>query len=247
MSRPHVICHMAASVDGRIIVDGWPESVAAAVRREYDELHASIGADGWICGRITMQPFAKRVRSEDEVAREYRGTASRPDFRAEREFESFAFAIDPRGRLAWESNDIGGDHVVAILSEHVSDEHLAFLRETGVSYLLAGASDVDLGLALEKIGTVFGVRTLMLEGGGRINGAFLHAGLIDEISLVLAPVADGAVGKASLFDVEAAELMTANSPHRLALQAVERRSQNVLWLRYSVEPAMSDATPKRAT
>lgn len=239
MSRPRVICHMAASIDGRIVVDEWPESVAAAVRREYDELHAGFGADGWICGRITMQPFAKDVRSEEDVTREYRGKAARPDFRAEGEFESFAFAIDPRGRLAWESNDIAGDHVVAILSERVSEEYLAFLREKAVSYLLAGASDVDLGLALEKIGTIFGVRTLMLEGGGRINGGFLHAGLIDEISLVLAPVADGAIGKASLFDVEAAELMTANTPYRLALQAVERRSDGVLWLRYSVESAMT--------
>ena len=31
--RPRVICQMAASLDGRIVVDGWPESVAAAVRR----------------------------------------------------------------------------------------------------------------------------------------------------------------------------------------------------------------------
>ena len=228
---------MAASVDGRIVVDGWPASVAAAVRREYDELHASFGADGWICGRITMQPFAKRVRTEDEVAREQHGNASRPDFRAEGEFEAFAFAIDPRGRLAWESNEIAGDHVVAILSERVSDEYLAFLREKGVSYLLAGVDDVDLGLALEKIGTMFTVRTLMLEGGGRINGGFLRAGLIDEISLVLAPVADGAIGTATLFDVEAAAPGTTNNPHQLALHSMERRSGNILWLRYSVGTA----------
>jgi 5-amino-6-(5-phosphoribosylamino)uracil reductase len=30
---------------------------------------------------------------------------------------------------------LGGDHVVAILSERVSDAYLAFLRERGVSYL----------------------------------------------------------------------------------------------------------------
>ena len=103
--------------------------------------------------------------------------------------ESFAFAIDPSGRLAWESNDIDGDHVVAILSERVSDEYLAFLRERGVSYLLAGARDVDLPLALDRIGERFGVRTLMLEGGGRINGGLLNAGLVDEVSLLVVPVA----------------------------------------------------------
>src|SRR5438874_1403446 len=128
---------MAASIDGRIVVDGWPDSVAAAVRREYDELHGSFRADGWMCGRITMEPFAKRVRSEEELAGEYQGGARRADFRAAGDFESFAFAIDPRGRLAWELNEISGDHVVAILSEGVSDEYLAFLRGKRVSYLLS--------------------------------------------------------------------------------------------------------------
>ena len=235
--RPRVICHMAASVDGRIVVDGWPDP--AEVRRQYELVHASYAADGWICGRVTMEPFAGRVRSETEVAREHAGGAPREDYRAPGEHDSFAFAIDAGGRLAWESSDIDGDHVVAILSERVSDDYLAFLRERGVSYLLAGARDVDLSLAVEKIGARFGVRTLMLEGGGRINGGMLRAGLIDEVSLLVAPVADGRIGTPSLFDVdgegEGPEPASGNAAHRLALDAVERRAGDVLWLRYRVE------------
>jgi riboflavin biosynthesis pyrimidine reductase len=98
-----------------------------------------------------------------------------------------------------------------------------------VSYLLAGARDVDLPLALEKIGTRFGVRTLMLEGGGGINGSMLRAGLIDEISVLVAPVADGRVGTPTLFDV-----VGEATPHRLMLDAVERRADDVLWLRYRI-------------
>jgi 2,5-diamino-6-(ribosylamino)-4(3H)-pyrimidinone 5'-phosphate reductase len=229
-ARPRVICHMATSIDGRIVVDGWPAANSDAVRRHYEAVHASYEADGWLCGRVTMEPFAKRMRSETEVQREHAGGASREDFVAPGEHESFAFTIDPSGRLAWESGDISGDHVVAILSERVSDEYLAFLRGRGVSYLLAGADDVDLRLALEKIGERFGVRTLMLEGGGRINGGMLRAGLIDEVSLLIAPVADGRVGTPALFDVDEAP-----APCRLALEAVERRAEDVLWLRYRVE------------
>jgi riboflavin biosynthesis pyrimidine reductase len=232
--RPRVICHMTASVDGRIVVDGWPD--AAAVRRHYDDVHASYEADGWMCGRVTMEPFAKRLRAEPEVAREHAGRAPREDFVAPGEHHSFAFAVDPRGRLAWESNDIDGDHVVAILAERVSDEYLAFLRERGVSYLLAGASDVDLSSALEKIGERFGVRTLMLEGGGTINGAMLRAGLIDEVSLLVAPVADGRTGTAALFDVVDAGF----APRRLVLEGVERRPDDELWLRYRVGAASAD-------
>ena len=239
--RPRVICHMLASVDGRIVVGDWP--LTPAGRKQYELVHASYAPDAWICGRITMEPFAKRLRAEAEVAREHAGGAPREDFVAPGDHDSFAFAVDASGRLAWESSDIDGDHVVAILSERVSDEYLAFLRGRGVSYLLAGARDIDLSLALEKIGARFGVRTLMLEGGGRINGAMLRAGLIDEVSLLLAPVADGRVGTPALFDIDDGDRSAGSGqavvPHRLALETVERRADDVLWLRYRVEAATS--------
>ena len=228
-ARPRVICHMAVSVDGRIVVDGWPDAAAAAVRKHYEEIHAGYEPDGWICGRITMEPFAGGLRADADVAREHTG-GRREDFVAPGTHDSFAFAIDPSGRLAWETNDIDGDHVVAVLAEHVADEYLAFLRERGVSYLLAGARDVDLALALEKIGARFGVRTLMLEGGGKINGGFLRAGLIDEVSLLIAPVADGRIGTPTAFDVLGDDV----APHRVALEEIERRTGDVLWLRYRV-------------
>jgi riboflavin biosynthesis pyrimidine reductase len=221
---------MAVSLDGRIVVDGWPAPVAAAVRREYDLVHASYDADGWICGRVTMEPFAGGVRSDADVAREHNGGDPREDYRAPGEHDSFAFAIDTSGRLAWESNDIDGDHVVALLSERVSDDYLAFLRARGVSYLLAGASDLDLAEALRKIGERFGVRTLMLEGGGRINGAMLRARLIDEVSVLLAPIADGRIGTPALFDVDD----EAGALGALTLERVETRADGVLRLVYRV-------------
>jgi 2,5-diamino-6-(ribosylamino)-4(3H)-pyrimidinone 5'-phosphate reductase len=228
--RPRVICHMLASVDGRIVTGGWP--LSGEGRRQYELVHASYEPDGWLCGRVTMEEhFAQGVRPESEVAREHHG-APRDDFRAPGEHESFAFAVDTSGRLAWDTNDIDGDHVVAVLSERVSDEYLAFLRERGVSYLLAGAREVDLPLALEKIGDRFGVRTLMLEGGGRINGGMLRAGLIDEVSVLVAPVVDGRIGTPAVFDVDGDHV----APRRLTLEAAERRADGVLWLRYRVEP-----------
>ena len=212
MPRPRVICHMVASIDGRVAVDGWPDAVSTAVRRQYEEVHATYEAEGWLCGRVTMASFAKLTRSEADVAHEHRGPV-REDFVAPGDHRSFAFAVDSARRLAWESNEIGGDHVIAILSERVSDEHLAFLRARGVSYLLAGAREVDLPLALEKIGSVFGVKMLMLEGGGRINGGMLRASLLDEVSVLLAPVLDGRMGTPALFHLDAGAL----APRRLEL------------------------------
>ena len=136
----------------------------------------------------------------------------------------------PHGRLAWDSNDIDGDHVVAILSNRVSDDYLRLLRERGVSYLLAGAHEVDLSFALEKIGGRFGVRTRMLEGGGTVNGSMLREGLVDELSVLIAPVVDGRPGTPALFDID-----DAAAPHKLVLESVKQRAGSVLWLRYRVD------------
>lgn len=229
--RPRVICHMMASVDGRIVTDGWPLSDAEAA--EYERVHDGYEADGWLVGRVTLERhFAAGARADADVAREYDGPP-REDFVAPGEHASCAFAVDPRGKLAWESGDVDGDHLVAILGERVSDDYLDALRARGVSYLLAGRDTLDLAVALAKTGARFGVRTLMLEGGGGINGSMLRAGLVDEVSLLVAPVADGRVGTATLFDVAGGGA----APVRLALDAVERRAGDLLWLRYRVAPS----------
>jgi len=227
--RPRVICHMQTSLDGRIVTEGWP--LTAEERKQYEQVHATYEPDGWFCGRVTMeQHFADGVRSASAVAKQYDGPP-REDFVAPGDHDSFAFAVDPHGKLVWESGEIDGDHIVAILSERASDEYLSTLRMNGVSYLLAGTGDeIDLPLALRKIGERFPVRTLMLEGGGGINGSMLRAGLVDEVSVILAPVVDGRVGTPALFDVDAG----VDKPWRLEINGVDRRGDGMLWLRYRV-------------
>jgi riboflavin biosynthesis pyrimidine reductase len=59
--------------------------------------------------------------------------------------------LDPHGKIAWGRVDIGGDPIVAVLTNQVKDAHLAGLREDGVSYIFAGARELDLNLALEVL------------------------------------------------------------------------------------------------
>lgn len=234
--RPRVICHMMSSIDGRIVVDHWPD--LGDSRHAYEQTADTFEADGWMCGRITMEPFASGLRDAAEVAREAQSRPAdappREDFVAPGPHESYAVAVDPSGRLVWESGDLDGDHLVTVLTDRVSDAYLAGLREAGVSYVLATGSDgeVDMAAALRRLADAFGIRTLLLEGGGRINGGMLRDGLIDEVSLLVAPVTDATIGTPALFDVDDA----GSAARRLALESVERRPGDFLWLRYRVEP-----------
>lgn len=86
---------------------------------------------------------------------------------------------------------------------------------------------------LQKLRKEFGIKRLLLEGGGKINGSFLAADLIDELSVLLVPVADGGIGVPSLFDAK-----EGRGPARpLMLLSVEKRKGDLLWLRYKVKRA----------
>jgi 2,5-diamino-6-(ribosylamino)-4(3H)-pyrimidinone 5'-phosphate reductase len=223
-SRPYVICHMLPSVDGRIVLRDWQVKNAT---REYERTAATFAADGWIIGRISMEPYAGKARVP---ARKGGGRIAREDFVATHEATSYAIAIDPSGKLTWRAADIDGEHVITILTEAVSDNYLAFLQRKGVSYLFGGKSRIDLPTVLGKLRARFGIRRLLLEGGGKINGSFLAADVIDELSILLAPAADGSSGTPSLFDVDDPP----TPPRRLKLISMERRPGDIVWLRYRV-------------
>ncbi|HEX6098454.1 MAG TPA: RibD family protein [Thermoanaerobaculia bacterium] len=222
--RPYVICHMLPSIDGRIVIRDWNLKNGT---REYERTAATFDADAWIIGRISMEPYAGKARVP---VRKNREPISREDFIAPHDASSYAIAIDPSGKLTWRAGDIDGEHVVTILTESVSDDYLAFLRSKGVSYLFGGKSRIDLAKVLRKLRSHFGIRKLLLEGGGKINGSFLAAGLIDELSILVGPVADGSIGTPSLFDVEARR----SPPRSLALLSIEKRPGDIVWLRYKV-------------
>lgn len=98
-----------------------------------------------------------------------------------------------------------------------------------MSYLFGGKSRIDLARVLRTLRARFGIRKLLLEGGGKINGSFLAANLIDELSILLGPVADGSTGTATLFDVDG------RAPVRkLKLLSIDERAGGIVWLRYKV-------------
>ncbi|MCM2313659.1 MAG: RibD family protein [Thermoanaerobaculia bacterium] len=222
--RPYVICHMVPSIDGRIVVRDWKLGSAL---REYEKTAATFGADAWIIGRISMEPYAGKARVP---VRKNGAPIARKDFVAERDATSYAIAIDPSGKLRWEKSDIDGEHVVTVLTESVTDDYLAFLQSKGVSYLFGGKSRIDVAVVLRKLRSCFGIKRLLLEGGGKINGHFLAADQIDELSILVAPVADGSVGTPSLFNVAGRR-----TPVRaLKLLSIEKRASDLVWLRYRV-------------
>jgi 2,5-diamino-6-(ribosylamino)-4(3H)-pyrimidinone 5'-phosphate reductase len=231
--KPYVICHMLASVDGRIVTTDWQLSPDG--RKEYERTAATYQADAWMCGRITMAAYA---RGTAPAPQPLSSVIPKTDFIAPHANAPYAIALDPNGKLYWQSNAIDGDHVIALLTEQVSSNYLAFLQAQHVSYLFAGSQSLDLPTVLDKLASMFQIKTLLLEGGGKLNWTMLRAGLIDELSLLLAPIADGSHGTPTLFDV-LHPMAAPPAAVRLTLRAVEQRADDIVWLRYYLRDAKS--------
>ncbi|PZR23502.1 MAG: hypothetical protein DI535_23765 [Citrobacter freundii] len=229
--RPHIICLMMTSLDGKILSEKWGDSEKVkTLTKAFEEVHEIIGHKTWIVGRTTMEKdfthYAKPVYKESNQP------ISREDFVADKNARSFAVTIDGQGKLGWNKGDMLGEHVITILTETVPDSYLANLQDVGVSYIFAGKDKVDLPLAMEKLRSLFKIETLMLEGGGHINGSFLNEGLIDEYHQLLLPLADGREETSSVMEI--AEKDRRLNATLFKLKEVKHLENDILWLHYEV-------------
>ena len=65
--KPYIVAHMMSSLDGRSLTDGWHLDFASDL---YETTAASFEADGWICGRVTMQEISHGTDYPKGLAKE---------------------------------------------------------------------------------------------------------------------------------------------------------------------------------
>ncbi len=217
---------MMCTVDGRIITEHWGNPKGRSL---YEPVHDRYKVRSWMAGRVTMErDFASKRPLNLKPAGRIIGKV---DHIADPKAKSYAIAIDREGKLNWQRGEIAGDHLVTVLSEEVSMDYLAHLQEKGISYIFGGKKELDLKKVLNKLNKLFKIKRLMLEGGGGLNGSFLRDGLIDELSVLYLPLADGTEGAASLFDAAEDDKKKAV---KLKLLSFKKLQHDVLWMRYKL-------------
>ena len=234
MEKPFLVCHMFVSMDGKIDGAFMSDPNAVPARTEYGKLRSFYDSTATIYGTTTMKGFADGLVGALPAA----GEVSREDYVAPHEGEQYEVAVDPEGVLAWNTGyhdraGRGRSHVIEALTQQVSDDYLAYLRRQGVSYVIAGAEHLDCALLLHKLKTLFGIERAILAGGGYINGSFLQEELIDEVSIVMAPVADGNTQSVSIF--ERSDFLPHRAPVPFTLLSADRVAGDGLWLRYALK------------
>lgn len=230
-----IICHMISSVDGKLLPSQWSRALTPIdISAVYEEVASSFDAQGWMIGRKTMAEYDAGVREEQPAPRDC--VSGKNIFKGTWDNRLIAVVFDPKGNLHYSHDHLAtGEHIVSVTSEAVSDEYLSELRKVGVSYVFEGQSEKDRFTgALESIEKLFGVKTLLLEGGGIINGAFLEAGLIDELSVLIYPGLDGNYGSPSIIGYQGTNPKPAEKNH-LELIRAETLPGGMVHLHYRVE------------
>ena len=225
MKKPYIICHMMMSVDGRI---DCGMTVKIAGSSEYYQTLNALAVPTNLSGRVTAQlelaepgVFAPKNAAE---------AIGKETFSKQRSADGYQVVVDTKGTLLWPDDSGSESPLVIIVSETASKEYLAYLDARHISWIACGKTQIDLARAAEILYSEFGVERMAIVGGGTINAAFLDAGLLDEVSILIGPGIDGRKGMAATFD----GLPMNREPVNLKLTDVQSFEDGAVWLRYSV-------------
>lgn len=206
--RPHVTLKLATSLDGRIATatgeSRWitgPEAREMAHRLRAD-------SDAILVGVETV------LADDPRLTTRLPGEAPGPD--------SVRVVLDSRLRTPAEANLAREGTLILTTADP---------RPVGGAEVVRIEGDADGRPAISAVLDALaerGVRTLMVEGGGRVAAAFVAAGAVDALWWFRAPILLGAEGRSCVAGLALAKLADAPKFRRVAVRAVGED----LWERY---------------
>ena len=195
--RPYVILNAAMTLDGKIATQTGSSNISGEkdlervheIRKECDGIMVGIGTVLADDPRLTVHKID--AKPEDNPVR---------------------IVVDSKGRTPIDARITNDDAktVIAIANEYKdefksSDKYETF-KNRGVKFFFSGQNRVDLKALMSYLHEE-GIDRLMLEGGSTLNFSMIKSGLIDEISICVAPMIVGGENAKTFFDGEGFDFM----------------------------------------
>jgi len=190
--RPFVFINVAATADGKI--DTYERRGAAissaADKERVDRLRAE--SDAVMVGGKTLIDEDPKLTVKSEALREARaarGLAPNP----------VKVGVVTNADDVPDSNfvNFGSARVVIFTTDLTSKAQVEILRSHNVEVYVHHTPRVDLEKALHTLHEL-GVKRLMVEGGGTLNFELLRLGLVDELTMYVAPMIFGGASSPTL-------------------------------------------------
>ena len=224
MNKPYTLCYMMMSVDGRIdcsMLENMPGD-------EYYQILDDLNVPTTISGRMTAE---MELALPGKFAPQSTETLGKEAFFKAADADGYDVMVDTRGTLLWNDSNDYDRPLLILTSESVTKDYLSYLEARHISWIACGKDHVDLSRASEILAEDFGVSRMAVVGGGHINAAFLAAGLLDEVDILIGSGIDGRGGMTAAFD----GLPTDQAVTQLTLKDVKTYESGAVWIRYGVK------------
>lgn len=186
MNKPYIVCYMMTSVDGRIDCDMVGQLAGV---EDYYPLLDELGLQSAVSGKTTAQLELAEpgtFQPENDVPFGAEITSKKAD-----SSNGYTIVVDTKGTLLWKHDSQYERPHILITSKQVSRDYLAYLDAQNISYIVTGDTKIDLAAACKVLKETFGIERLGVVGGPAINTAFLDAGLLDEVIVLIGAGIDG--------------------------------------------------------
>jgi 2,5-diamino-6-(ribosylamino)-4(3H)-pyrimidinone 5'-phosphate reductase len=218
---PTVIIHMGISLDGRY---DW----SLGGDSPYYKIVRALKADADLSGSHTIMTANLPKNPEKFFGETYDQYVNSPN-------RGSLVVVDSLGQVThWDliKKQPWWRHHVSLCSRKTPHSHLDYLRKEGVDYIIAGNERIDLRTAFAELYTRYQLYVIRVDSGGILNGVLLRAGLVDEVSVVIAPELVGGISPYTLF--AASDLTSSDGVIPLRLIHFELMANDYIWMRYVV-------------
>src|ERR1700690_338431 len=185
MDRPYVHVNVAATADGKIdTFERHGAAISSARDKErVDKLRAE--SDAVLIGGRTLHGDDPKLTIKSEVLRAERkalGQSANP----------VKVAIASQLKLKIDSNFLtaGPSRMMMFTTSKTPESQLVMLRSSGAEVYVLGDEHVDLVNVLHIL-KENEIKNLMVEGGATLNFELINLGLVDELTIYIAPMIFG--------------------------------------------------------
>ena len=185
MNRPFVFINVAMTADGKIDTFQRMGSAISSARdkERVDQLRAE--ADAVMVGGRTLLNEDPKLTVKSEALRAER-------VRRGRSPNPIKVAVVTQAKIKEDSQflNTGPADIVIFTTRRTSKRQLSLLKARHVDVYVDDAQQVNLERALATLKDL-GIGRLMVEGGSTLNFELMRLGLVDEISMYIAPMIFG--------------------------------------------------------
>jgi 2,5-diamino-6-(ribosylamino)-4(3H)-pyrimidinone 5'-phosphate reductase len=179
---PFVFVNFAMTADGKIAFDDrkFVPFTSERDREHMMELRAT--ADAVMSGARTVDSGEVTLGTGGEKYRQLRRKRGLPEYNL-RIVVSGSGSVDPEAAIFKK----GKGRLIILTTERAGKKRLQTLNALADEVKVCGTSEIDFRHALAWLRKKWNVKRLLCEGGGELNGALVHAGVVNEVHLVISP------------------------------------------------------------